>query len=62
MMEASKIKAKMREQGITYRELSERSGVSVSTISLMLNHERDVQLSNFKRVCDVLGIDPKEVW
>lgn len=62
MMEASKIKAAMREQGITYRELAERSGVSVSTISLMLNHERDVQLSNFKRVCKVLGIDPKEVW
>ena len=29
MMEASKIKAAMREQGITYRELAERWGVSV---------------------------------
>lgn len=61
-MNGNRIKQAMREQGVTYRALSERTGVSVSTIVLMLNHDRDVQLSNFKRVCNVLGVDPKEVW
>ena len=52
----------MFEQGISYRALAARSGVSVSTISQALNHERDLQVSNFKRICLALNLDPKEAW
>lgn len=61
-MNGKAVKEAMRREGYTYRSLAEAAGIGVATLSMALNHERDIQLSNFKSICNVLGIDPKEVW
>lgn len=54
------VKARLRTQGITYRELARRIGVSEPTV------KRDLARGNFSlarldRICDVLGCDVAEL-
>ena len=50
---------KMREQGVTKRQLSDRSGVPYMTVSgILKNGAAKAGLQNVLSLCRVLGVDP----
>lgn len=50
------------KKGITHRALSEKIGVNEVTLSRYLRGERKIQLSPFMLMCEVLDLDPKELF
>ena len=51
-----------REVPMSQRELSRRSGVSLTTVNAMvLNKTAQVSLKTLDALCDVLGVEPGEL-
>jgi len=50
-----------KERGFSLRQLSEALGVSESTVKSWTNGIRDINLSDFIRLCDAAGLDPAEI-
>jgi len=55
------VKAHLRAQGITYRELARRLGVSEPTVKRDLSGGR-FTLQRLDRICDALGVDLEELF
>lgn len=53
----SKLKAWREYRGITPKELSEQSGVSVSVISKIENNKQSIDLAKMKKFVAVLNLD-----
>lgn len=44
--------------GLTVRDLSDKSGISLSTLMRLLNAERDIKLFQIVQLAEVFGITP----
>lgn len=56
------VKWYMKENGITQKELAKKMGLTESRVSHMLKKERDVLTSTLKKICEIVGCDPKDIW
>ena len=54
------LKKNRKEQGYSLRDLEEKVGFTNSTISKIERYEKRLDIEEFLRFCDVLGIDPSE--
>jgi len=50
-----------RELGYTSRELSEKSGVSMSTISMIETGKQQPHPSTLRKLADAMGVDIREI-
>lgn len=51
----------MREKHISQKELSEKTGISVSALSNYVNDKREPKISTFQILAEGLGVDIKEL-
>ena len=58
---ARALQAARAVKGLTYEEVSEKSGVSVATINRMFGAKRDIKLPQLQAVATVLGVTVVEV-
>lgn len=55
-LDALKLKLAMAERGFTCSLLSEKSGVSMNNINLILNHQRTPRLDTLGKIAKALGV------
>lgn len=55
---AAQLRAVVAVKGVLKKELAERSGLAVNTLSRYLNGHRDIPVSAFMQICQALDIDP----
>jgi transcriptional regulator with XRE-family HTH domain len=55
---AAQLRAVVAVQGILKKDLAEKSGVAVNTLSRYLNGHRDIPVPAFMQICKSLGVDP----
>lgn len=51
-----KVKNYLDENGIKYSYLSERIGMPMNTLSLLLNGKRKMSVEEYFMICEVLGL------
>lgn len=49
-------------RGMSQNELARQIGVSNGQLSFILHGKREMRLKHFKKLCEILQKDPKEVW
>lgn len=54
--------AKMSEAQITVQELARKTGVRMSTLQDLLMHSEVPSFMSFTAICDVLGINTREIF
>ena len=57
----SKLLGLMKEKGINQIDMASELGISASTLSLKINNKADFKLSEIKKVCYLLQIEPIEI-
>ena len=57
-----KVKQRRKELGISQEELAYRAGVHRTYIGIIERAERNITLSNIKRLADALGVELKELF
>ena len=57
-----KLRELLAERDMTQTALAEGAGISKAELSLVLNNKRRISVCAFKRICNFLNIDPKEIW
>lgn len=52
------LKVRLRDEGITYKQLGDKLNLSEATISNKINHTRgaDFELGEFEKIFEVLGV------
>ncbi|WP_082123951.1 helix-turn-helix transcriptional regulator [Arthrobacter sp. YC-RL1] len=55
---AAQLRAVVAVKGILKKDLAEKSGLAVNTLSRYLNGHRDIPVSAFMQICQALGVDP----
>ena len=58
---AKAIQAERAAAGLTIKDLSERSGVPISTLMRILKSERDIKVNQIAQLADVLDLYPHEI-
>lgn len=62
-MNANRVRAKMKENGMTQADVAKFIGISANSLSRKLNGKRDFSLSEVLRLSEVLKIDnPGEIF
>lgn len=56
-----KLLGRIRECGLTHKELAEKIGITKGTLSLKLNCKNDFNASEMGAICDVLDIPETEI-
>lgn len=56
-MNANLIRAKIKEKGLTQREVAQKIGISNNSFSRKLLGKRDFRLSEIRLLCEVLCIE-----
>ncbi len=59
--ELRKIKGRITELGESYRSVSEKSGMSVHSLSNKLNGESVFNLNEVRSLCKILDIGPEDI-
>lgn len=54
---AAQLRASIAEQNVLKKDLAERSGLSLVTLSRYLNGHRDIPVPAFMAICSLLGVD-----
>lgn len=62
MPNSEKLKAKIREAGISQAEFGRRCGIDSTRVSLMCNKDQNVNESTLAKMCDVLGCKAEDIW
>ena len=57
----SKLRGKIREMGITQKQIAEKIGTGESTISAKLNNKCYFYQPEIAKICDILNIADEEV-
>lgn len=57
-----KIRAAIKDKGLTQAKAAECIDMPPSQLSLILNNKRSLRVGAFKRLCHLLDLDPREVW
>jgi len=57
MVNANLLRARIKELGMTQKEVAVASGISGNSLSRKLNGKRDFRLCEIERLCKTLGID-----
>ncbi len=57
-----KVQQRRKELGISQEELAYRAGVHRTYIGMIERAERNITLSNIKRLADALGVEVKELF
>lgn len=57
----AKLKGKLRENGITYREYANKLGLSIATISERLNNNAQFSQSEITATIQLLNINPAKI-
>lgn len=55
---AAQLRAVIAVKGILKKNLADKSGLAVNTLSRYLNGHRDIPVSAFLQICSALGVDP----
>lgn len=53
--------SKIKESGISFRELSKKTGISASHLSMMFNHKRNITVKKLNKIIEVMKIDVKDI-
>lgn len=62
-MDANKLRAKIKENGLNQNSVAERIGISSNSLSRKLLGKREFTLSEVVSLCEVLRIeDPQEIF
>jgi len=61
MLDRMELKNQMALQGIGLKALSEKSGVSIDTLTRILNHDRRPTMVTVGKIASALGIEPKKL-
>lgn len=62
-MNSNKLRAKIKEKGLSQEEVAKKIGISANSLSRKLLGKRDFSLSEVTALCDTLGIeDPQEIF
>lgn len=59
-MLGSTLKEYMHDNGIKQVFVSEKTGMSPQTLGQILNEQRKIEVSEFFKICEAVGIDPLE--
>lgn len=51
-----KIKKYLDDKGIRYTHVSEKTGIPMDTLSLLLNGKRSVEATEYFAICDALNV------
>lgn len=52
---------KIKDSGISFRELSNKTGISTAHLSMMFMHKRNMTVSKLNKILEVTKIDIKDV-
>lgn len=52
---------KIKERGISFRELSRQTGISTAHLSLMFNDKRNITVKKLNKILEVTHIDIKDI-
>lgn len=55
---AAQLRAVIAAKGVLKKDLADKSGLAVNTLSRYLNGHRDIPVSVFMEMCQVLEVDP----
>lgn len=61
-MNSRAIKDRLAEMDMSQNELARRVGASYGHISNIVTGKRDPKTSLFRKICEELDQDPKELW
>lgn len=56
MLFGIKIKAYLDDNGIRYTHVSEKTGIPMEILSLLLNGKRNVEATKYLAICDALNV------
>ncbi len=59
--ELNKLKGKMREQGETYRTMSQKTGIPLNTLNNKLNGYSLFDITEVLSICSILEIPPDKI-
>jgi lambda repressor-like predicted transcriptional regulator len=59
---ADRLRAVMKERGVTQVQLAERLGVGQSAIAMMLQRQCRPQRRTIARMAEALGVQPESLW
>ena len=57
----SKLRQLREHEALTQRDLSERTGISINSISLIEQDKASARLSTVRKLADALGVHPSEL-
>lgn len=62
MTNTNKLKGRLRENGMSQKDLANLMGLSVNTMNSKLNGKREFKVSEIDRICNILEIQDKELY
>lgn len=62
MVDTGRIKQRMAELGLTQADIAECLGIARPTANQKLNNVRKFELSEAKKLSELLGIEGTEIW
>ncbi len=49
------------KRGMNLKQLSEKTGISITTLSLFVNRYKNLKVCNLQKVAEVLGVEIKDL-
>lgn len=62
MTNSNKLRAKIRENGLTQGEVAKMIGISSQSLSYKINNKIEFRASEMKRLCNLLNITDKDSY
>lgn len=62
MTNSNKLRAKIRENGFTQKEVAEKIGISLQSLSYKINNKIEFRASEMERLCNLLDITDKDSY
>ena len=60
-MKGEKLKAKLKERGMTQNEFAEKLGTDKANVSKMMKGETNFTEKTIRKICEILSIEPNEI-
>lgn len=53
--------SKIKDSGISFKELSKKTGISAPHLSMMFNNKRNITVKKLNKILEVMKIDVKDI-
>ena len=60
-IDGAKVRRMREDQALTLKELAERTGLDIATLSRLENERRPARITTVRKLADALGVEPREL-